>query len=451
MFCSECGKEIADDALFCPKCGAVTKNGIITLKNQETSDRINATTEAKDNIASSAEKRIKTLNIVAIVLGLVGSGALLLSLLGEFCSVTAPIIGTIPITMSKYLDKLIFVVFILAGLSILASFWRYAFLEITTGSITAIWAGYLIWKVQNVSTSSEYSGLVSVNYGVGVYLFVLAACLILASGIVNLVAAKNTQATDVEKKANKNKRSEIIISVCLGVLFACGIGGTLLFNNYRKLSVKKTVSRFMNAAILYDVDSMNSLLASDANDKNGFMEAYTPDIMSNSFLSNWGTKLSDLNSDSKAAVTETSVLFGKYYLKEYHVGDMTPNEDGSFTVKVSASILNMRTVDNKIQTASAEVIREYVDLHPEEITELYFELSTDSAVAKYLSVKLIPQMCSIINSAIRDAGAMETEFTFVVKEVDGAYKIIEIDYEDQVVSSQSDVNQVDAEIEAQLS
>ena len=56
MFCSECGKEIADDALFCSKCGAVTKNGIITLKNQETSDRINATTEAKDNIASSAEK-----------------------------------------------------------------------------------------------------------------------------------------------------------------------------------------------------------------------------------------------------------------------------------------------------------------------------------------------------------------------------------------------------------
>ncbi len=456
MFCSDCGKTIDDDALICPKCGAVTKKGLLALKNQETTNQLNESTaqldeptetetapstsaenknkETENNVVNSeltdVEKKHKALKFVAMIIGLAGSAVLIVSLLSDFCSYKTPQSGAIPVSMSDHLGILILVVVFLAGLSIVSSVLRRTALLIATGCITLVWAGYMIWTFQSISSSLEILGLLDVKIGIGVYLSFLAACLILFSGIVYVFAAKNAKTTTAEEKSNSKKKIEILISVCLGVLFVCGIVVIESLKNHDKSGAKYAVAQFMNDAILYNVDSMNSLLATDVNDKNGLMEAYTADTMRNAFLSSWGLDADDLNAESNAAVTETSILFGKYYLKNYKVESIAENFDDSYTVKVTASIIDMSTTYEQIQTESAAITSEYVDLNPEEITELYFELRTDRAVANYLSVKLFPNTCSIINSAIRSAGAKDTEFTFTLKKVDGSFKITEIDYMD---------------------
>ena len=430
MFCSECGKTIDDEALICPECGAVTKNGILALKDKEATKQNDSVDAHNNDTAIKSNDNSKKLRTVAIILGLAGSASLLSSLLGEFCSITVPILGKTAISVSNYLDKMIIFVFLLAGFSIIASLLKYGILQIITGSITGAWIGYIIWDIQKRASDTELKGALGINFGFGTYLFILAACLIIASGITYAVAAKKQKSITpaVEKNDSRNKKAEIIVGACLGVLIVCGILFVVLSSNLGKTDAKNTVSQFMNAAIHYDVDTMKSKLSSNVNDKNGLMEAYTPDTMSNAFLSNWGVKVDELNSERKATITETSVLFGKNYLKKYNVGDVTKNDDGSFTVKVTASILDMSTVSKQIQQDTASEIRAYANLHPDEINDLYYTFYTDEAVASYLVAKLFP--CYIVNSAIKSAGSKDTEITFVVKKVEGGYKITEIDYKD---------------------
>lgn len=59
------------------------------------------------------------------------------------------------------------------------------------------------------------------------------------------------------------------------------------------------------------------------------------------------------------------------------------------------------------------------------------ELYSDLQVSKFMVIFLFEDMCTVVNDAIRSAGTMETEFTFVVKNVDGSYRITEIDYRDE--------------------
>ena len=430
MFCSECGKTIDDEALICPECGAVTKNGLLKLQ-----DAAKQGESVKDNVLFTTIKtkdNTKTLNLVAMILGLAGGALLLSSLLGEFCSATLPIIGKYQVSIASYMDKILVV--LLAGFSIVASFLKYSILQIVTGSITGAWIGYMIWDIQHRATTSDISGYVDINFGIGTYLFILAACLILASGIVYVVAGKKSKASaPVEEKTQaKHKKAEIIVSICLGVLIVCGIGVFIFFRSFQGTKeAKTTVGEFMNAAIHYDVDSMKGFLASNLNDKNGLMEAYTPDTMKNAFLNTLGVRWGSLQDEQKAAITKTGVLFGENYLKSYDVTGVTKNSDGTFTVKVKAAIIDMSTTSEEIQKKSADRIAEYAKKYPEIIDYLAQVYETDESLARFLTLYLFDDMCSIVDNAIKTAGSMETEFTFVVTKIDGSYKISEIDYKDE--------------------
>lgn len=298
MFCSECGKTIDDEAVICPECGAITKNGILKLQNaakqgESVRDVVEVTSvKSKDNA--------KTLSMVAMILGLAGSASLLSSLLGEFGSATVPIIGKYSVSIASYLDKMVILVVLLAGLSIAASLLKYSILQTVTGSITGGWIAYMMCDLHNRASTSEVSGWVDINFGLGTYLFILAACLMLASGVLFIVAGKKskTHATEEEKKPPKSKKAEIIISICLGVLIFCGIGVFIFFKSFQGTKeAKAVVGDFLNAAIHYEVDSMKSYLSSDVNDKNGLMEAYNPDIMSKSFLSGLEITINDVEKE----------------------------------------------------------------------------------------------------------------------------------------------------------
>ena len=432
MFCSECGKTIDDEAVICPECGAVTKKGI--LKLQDAAKQGAAVEENLDFTTIKPKDDSKIMRLVAMIIGLVGSALLLSSLLGEFASTTAPIIGKYSISVSNYLDKLTIVVVLLAGFSIAASLLKYSILQIVTGTLTGAWIGYSMWDIQSKASTSEISSLIDINFGIGTYLFICAACLMLASGIVYIVADKKAKAIApvVEKVSPKRKKAEIIVSICLGVLVICGLGIFIFIRSFQGTKeATAVVGDFMNAAIRYEVDSMKSYLSSDVNDKNGFMEAYTPDTMKNAFLDTIGVRSFSLKDEQMAAIKQTGVLFGKNYLKQYAVKSVNKNSDGTFTVKATAFIINMSTTSEQIQKKSAERIVAYENKYPEVMDYIRQFYDTDEEVARFMTLYLFDDMCSIINDAITSAGSMETEFTFVVKKIDGSYKITEIDYKDE--------------------
>ena len=431
MFCSECGKTIDDEAVICPECGAVTKKGI--LKLQEAAKQGAEVKENQDFTTIKSKDDSKIMRLVAMIIGLVGSALLLSSLLGEFASTTAPIIGKYSISVSNYLDKLTILVVLLAGFSIVASLLKYSILQIVTGTLTGAWIGYSMWDIQSRASTSEISGMLDINFGIGTYLFICAACLMLASGIVYIVAERKAKANaPADEKPNpKPKKAEIIVSICLGVLVICGIGIFIFFRNYQGTKeVKATVGNFMNAAIHYEVDTMKSYLSSDVNDKNGFMEAYTPYTMRNAFLSIIKVDYSDLKEGQRKAIDRTGTLFGEHYLKKYDVVSANKNNDGNYIVKVKASIIDMSTTSEQIQKGSAEKVAEYAKKYPEIVETIRSSFSEEEA-AEFMAYLIFDDICPVIDNAIRNAGSMETEFTFVVKKIDGSYKITEIDYKDE--------------------
>ena len=55
---------------------------------------------------------------------------------------------------------------------------------------------------------------------------------------------------------------------------------------------------------------------------------------------------------------------------------------------------------------------------------------TEEDVAFFMTYFLFEDVCKVMNDAIKSAGSMDTEFTFVVVDIDGNYMITEIDYTD---------------------
>ena len=110
---------------------------------------------------------------------------------------------------------------------------------------------------------------------------------------------------------------------------------------------------------------------------------------------------------------------------------VTKNSDGTFTVKAKAAIIDMSTTNEQIQKKSAERIADYAKQYPEVIDYVRQVYETDEELARFMALYLFDDMCSIIDNAIKSASSMETEFIFVVKNIDGNYQITEIDYKDE--------------------
>ena len=258
--------------------------------------------------------------------------------------------------------------------------------------------------------------------------------MILVSGILFAVVKNKTKAIKATKKSTKEiKIDKKAIGILTGILGVICVVVFIIFAKYfimPTLGAKKTVVKFMNSAIKYDIDSMNNTLSDQLNDKNGFMEAYSPEIMSKSLLSGIGIYTHDLDDRSKAYVYESAECFGRNYLKKYTVKEATDNEDGTYTVKVTATIIDMSDSHETIKTAASDLIKDYANTHPDEVYALYESYYFDDIVAGRLMAKLMPEVSSIINESIENAGEMDTEFTFVVEKIANEYKIIEIDYTD---------------------
>ena len=91
MFCSKCGKEIADEAVICPGCGCATANyhQVPKINNNYSQDYV-ALTEFTDNVNS-----LYTISIFSLILFL-GIGLLFsMGVWGKAKSITIPQVETV--------------------------------------------------------------------------------------------------------------------------------------------------------------------------------------------------------------------------------------------------------------------------------------------------------------------------------------------------------------------
>ena len=212
MICYKCGKTIDDEVPNCPECDSNTKNGLLTLtegaKRWQTvhENQIFTTIKPKDNT--------KTERLVAMILGLIGNLILLASLLMECYSYAAPRAGTASISMATYLDVRIMDIFNLIEMSLVFILCRFAVPQIMVGSSVALWTGYIFWKIRQIASTSRY---LSVNYGLGLYMLILSAAMLVASGITAVVAANKTKALGIDdRKPKMLKNMELLTTVLFG-------------------------------------------------------------------------------------------------------------------------------------------------------------------------------------------------------------------------------------------
>ena len=155
------------------------------------------------------EKKLRTLRLTAKALGIAGSALILCALILECFSLTSSAAGTRSVTLLDFLGPKMVTAFGLIEMAIVFSLTNFAIPQILTGSFAGIWVGFIC---------REILGNPGASIGPGVYVFILSAVLILASGIVFAVADNKSKIYGTgDRKAKILKKLEVFCSASLGL------------------------------------------------------------------------------------------------------------------------------------------------------------------------------------------------------------------------------------------
>ena len=131
------------------------------------------------------EKNVKLLRLLGLIFGLVGAGIMLFSLMMD-ASVVNSVFGSVSVPMTKYLDGVVWVVFLFAACAIAFTLMRWDIPLTVTGSIATASSVFMIAHVGSVGQDGgKYA---TVSFGAGLIMFFLAAALMLAAGILYIIA-----------------------------------------------------------------------------------------------------------------------------------------------------------------------------------------------------------------------------------------------------------------------
>ncbi len=153
------------------------------------------------------EKKLRTLRLTAKALGIAGSALILCALILECCSLTGSAAGTRSVTLLDFIGPKMITAFGLVEMSIVFSLVNYAVPQILTGSFAGIWAGFIC---------REILGNPGASIGPGVYVFILSAVLILASGILFAVARGKASGSE-DRILKLFRKLEVFCSAALGL------------------------------------------------------------------------------------------------------------------------------------------------------------------------------------------------------------------------------------------
>ena len=141
---------------------------------------------------------------------------MVIALLLECCSFTGPADMNTSVTLLEFMGPKVVTAFGLIEMAIVFSLLNYAIPQILTGTFAGIWAGFICRHIlQGAGDTTKYF---RVSVGPGVYVFILSAGLILASGIVFAVIHSKSKVYGAgDRIAKVFKKLEVFCSVSLGL------------------------------------------------------------------------------------------------------------------------------------------------------------------------------------------------------------------------------------------
>ncbi|MBR1905615.1 MAG: hypothetical protein IJ819_04070 [Clostridiales bacterium] len=154
------------------------------------------------------EFKLRSLRLKAKAIGIAGSAALICALLLECCTFTGAGAGA-SVTLLEFIGPKMITVFGLVEMAIVFSILNYALPQFLTGSFIGLWAGFICREILKTH------GAV---IGAGVYVLILSAAFILASGIVFAVAEHKYKVYGkTDRKARLLRKLEVFCNAALGL------------------------------------------------------------------------------------------------------------------------------------------------------------------------------------------------------------------------------------------
>ncbi len=162
------------------------------------------------------EKKLKSIRLIAMALGIAGCAVLLWSLFMACCTFTGSEVGSASVSLRDYMDIKVMTAFELVGLSIVFTLLNYAVPQILSGAFAAVWAGLMCWKITH--RAAEATEYLSAKIGPGMYMFILSAVLILVSGILFcIVPDKYKGYRASERQIRMSRKLEVFCTASMGL------------------------------------------------------------------------------------------------------------------------------------------------------------------------------------------------------------------------------------------
>ena len=367
--------------------------------------------------------------------------------------------------MTKYLEGVVWVVFLIAACAIAFSLMRWDIPLTVTGSIAIAFSVFMLAHIG--SAGQEGGKYATVSFGAGLILFFLAAALMLAAGILYIVAKSKAKKAGIPysyvgdkifgKSApvveapqetvegesagdadaapvptanaaapSKGKKIGIIVGICLGLVLIVGGGifGTVLYYKAQELKeATAVVEEFMSSAKSYNISGINSCLAEKYSDKNEFLIAYKPDKLAESNLESAGLSTDQVSALSYELFKDGCVYLGKNYIKGYGIDEVTSTGDGVYTAKVTVTVIDANDVSSGFTDKMANISAEDYE---DEITAIMYLASDEDEAMEMLIDVLMPDIVDSFKDAVDDAGSVKTELTIEVSKQSGEFKVTKI-------------------------
>ena len=155
------------------------------------------------------EFKLRSLRLKAKAIGIAGSAALICALMLECCTFNRPAGAVTSDTLLDFIGPKMITAFGLVEMAIVFLILNYAVPQILTGSFIGLWAGFICREILKTQ------GAV---IGAGVYVLILSAVLILASGIIFAVAEHKYKVYGkTDRKSRLLRKLEVFCNAALGL------------------------------------------------------------------------------------------------------------------------------------------------------------------------------------------------------------------------------------------
>jgi hypothetical protein len=161
------------------------------------------------------EKKLKSIRLIAMTLGIAGSAILLCSLFMTCCSLMRPEAWNISVSLLDYMNVKVMTAFGLVQMSLVFTLLNYGVPQIMSGSFVGIWAGLMCWKIMRkaIETTEYYS----VTLGPGMYMFIFSATLIMTSGILLCIVPDKYKGFKAsEMQTSLSRKLEVFCTASMG-------------------------------------------------------------------------------------------------------------------------------------------------------------------------------------------------------------------------------------------